>query len=205
MIALIDSGVGNIRSVANALEYIHTDFKITKNPQDIITAEKIIFPGVGAFCDGMKTIVQSGLSETLTEQVLKKRKLYLGICLGMQLLVDTGLEDGKHQGLGWIKGTVRKLKTDGKNFKLPHIGWNNVIPHKKSLLFSLLENDPTFYFVHSYVVEPQDKSVILATCNHDETFAASINYKNIFGVQFHPEKSQHNGLQLLKNFVTMKV
>lgn len=204
MIAIIDSGVGNIQSAANAFEHIGADFKITKRSQDLKKADKIVFPGVGAFCDGMNAIHKSGLIDVLEEQVLEKGKPYLGICLGMQLLAEVGLEDGQYKGLGWVQGKVRRLNIKQQKLKLPHIGWNNVVAKKNSSLFDNLNTNPTFYFVHSYVLDPKDKSIIAATCDYGEKFVASIQYKNIFGVQFHPEKSQKNGLQLLKNFVNMQ-
>jgi glutamine amidotransferase len=202
MIAVIDSGVGNIRSVANALTHIKADFIVTKAAADLKKADKIIFPGVGAFCDGMKAVHSSGFLKELEIEVLQQGKLYLGICLGMQLLAEKGFEDGEYHGLGWIKGKVRVIKS--KEIKLPHIGWNDVTQISQELLFDHLDNPATFYFVHSYIFEPQDTSVIAATCEYGEVFCASLHYKNIYGVQFHPEKSQQNGLQLLKNFVTIK-
>lgn len=202
MIAIIDSGVGNIRSVANAFEHIGASFKVTTKTRDLQLAEKIIFPGVGAFCDGMKAITSSGLLNTLYEEVVKKGKLYLGICLGMQLLANDGHEDGMFKGLGWIPGTVRIIKSNNR-IKLPHIGWNNVDFKKESALFQNLPVNSTFYFVHSYILEPNNPTIIAATCDYGENFVASIQHKNIYGVQFHPEKSQNNGLQLLKNFASI--
>ena len=201
MIAIIDSGIGNIKSVANAFAHLKADFIVTTKKEDLKKADKIVFPGVGAFCDGIEAVHRSRLLKTLEEEVLHKGKFYLGICLGMQLLGTTGYENGEYQGLGWIPGTVRIINTKNSRMKLPHIGWNNVSCSQPNPLFDNLENDPTFYFVHSYVLEPQDSSIIAATCEYGEIFTASIRYKNIFGVQFHPEKSQRNGLQLLDNFV----
>lgn len=201
MIAVVDSGVGNIRSVVNALTFIKAAHKVTKDAKDLASANKIIFPGVGAFCDGMKAVHQSKLLKSLEEEVLQKGKLYLGICLGMQLLAKKGYEDGEYDGLGWINGNCRVIKSTG--VKLPHIGWNDVMQNKDQPLFKGIENPDTFYFVHSYIVEPEDKSTIAATCDYGEQFCASIHQKNIYGVQFHPEKSQNNGLQLLRNFVSI--
>ena len=203
MIVIIDSGIGNIRSVANALEYLKAKHTITSNPKDLKEADKIIFPGVGSFADGMKAIHSTGLIDILKDEVLKNGKPYLGICLGMQLLAESGEEDGKHTGLGWIPGVVRQIDVKNTDVKLPHIGWNTVQPKPKSVLFKDLGENPTFYFVHSYIFTPKDSSIIESTCEYREVFAASIRYKNIFGVQFHPEKSQMNGLNLIKNFVTI--
>lgn len=200
MIAIIDSGVGNVRSVANTLAYLKAPHKITTNLEDIKNADKLLFPGQGAFCDGMKAIHQSHILKTLTEQVLTKGKLYLGICLGLQLLSEKGFEDGESEGLGWIPGVVRKINTKEK---LPHIGWNNIIFKNNTDLFKELPDSPTFYFAHSYVIDPKDQSIVTSVCEYGETFTASIHHNNIYGVQFHPEKSQKNGLQLLKNFVNM--
>ena len=201
MIAIINSGIGNIRSAANAFEHIGADVKITTDPQDLIDADKIVFPGVGAFCDGMTAIANTGLIQTLKMQIVEKKKPYLGICLGMQLLASKGHEDGTYDGLGIIEGEVSLLPS--KDVKLPHIGWNNVIAEKEAILFKELEDDPTFYFVHSYGLTPKDPSIIAAQCDYGSLFCASIQKDNIFGVQFHPEKSQKNGLQLLKNFVNI--
>ncbi len=201
MIAIIDSGVGNVQSIANALAFLKVPHKITTDPNVLEKAEKLIFPGQGTFCDGMKAIKSGKLLDTLAEQVLNQHKLYLGICLGLQLLANTGLEDEEYVGLGWIPGIVRKVNTSEK---LPHIGWNNVSPKTTNGLFSGLSDNPTFYFAHSYIIDPKDALVTTATCEYGERFVASIQYKNIYGVQFHPEKSQKNGLQLLRNFVNIK-
>ncbi len=201
MIAIIDSGIGNVKSVANALAYLKAPHQITTEPKYIQQADKLIFPGQGAFCDGMKAIRKSQLIHCLRDEVLIKGKLYLGICLGLQLLAQTGFEDGKYEGLNWIQGIVRKINT---REKLPHVGWNNVLVKDKTSLFKDLPENPTFYFAHSYVIDPKEKPIVTSTCDYGETFVSSVKFHNIYGVQFHPEKSQKNGLQLLKNFVMME-
>lgn len=201
MIAVIDSGVGNIRSVSNALAYIGAKFTVTQKKEDLKKASKIIFPGVGSFADGMKALQDSNLLSSLEDEVFKKKTPYLGICLGMQLLAEEGQEDGRHKGLGWIKGVVQKIDVGDSRWKLPHIGWNDICPKENHLLYQGITNDRNFYFLHSYVLAPKDNSIVTATCEYGISFCASIQIDNIYGVQFHPEKSQKNGLQLLTNFV----
>ncbi|OGG53720.1 imidazole glycerol phosphate synthase, glutamine amidotransferase subunit [Candidatus Kaiserbacteria bacterium RIFCSPHIGHO2_01_FULL_53_29] len=201
MIAIVDYGVGNVRSVANTLALLGASSVLTKNPEDFAHATHIIFPGVGAFEDGMDGLRKSGVIKALTHEVQKTKKPFLGICLGMQLLTDRGEEGTGAAGLGWVAGTTRRLRVDESMYRLPHIGWNDVTFGDHPLFANIDGRD--FYFVHSYVVEPTDMRHIIGTCEYGAQFAAAVQRDNIFGVQFHPEKSQKSGQQLLRNFINM--
>ena len=203
MVVIIDYGMGNLFSVKNALEAIGVEAKISNEPDDLRRAEQIILPGAGAFPDGMKNLKNLGIIPVLEEEVLKKKKPFLGICLGAQLLATQGEEHQLTDGLGWIKGRVRRFQVDESKFRIPHIGWNDVFPKKDNILFKNV-HPPIFYFVHSYHLVPEDQSVIVATSEYGETFVAAFQKENIFGVQFHPEKSQKNGLRILENFLAYK-
>jgi glutamine amidotransferase len=201
MVVIIDYGMGNLFSVKNALDAIGVESIISDNPNDLKKADKIILPGVGAFPDGMKNLKNRGFVEVLEKEVLEKKKLFLGICLGMQLLASDGEEHKLTKGLGWIDGHVRKFNVQS-DFRIPHIGWNDIFIKKENPLFGAIKT-PVFYFVHSYHIIPKDSSVVIATCNYGEEFVVAIQKDNIFGVQFHPEKSQKCGLELLKNFIAL--
>lgn len=202
MIVIIDYGMGNVGSVLNALTYLKLDAKVSRDPQDIERASHLILPGVGAFAEGMKKLEEYNLIPLLTEQVIAKKKPILGICLGMQLLMESGEEHGHHQGLGWLKGTVRRFRVDETALRLPHIGWNEVAPKEGSKL--LVGTEPNiFYFVHSYVVEPTDSSIVSGVGTYGEEFPATLEFGNIFGAQFHPERSQKSGITLLQNFANI--
>lgn len=203
MIVIIDYNMGNLRSVANAIEALEGKFVISSDIKDITNADGIILPGVGAFGDGMSNLKRLGLIDTIHNEVIKEKKPYLGICLGMQFLAKSGKEHGIHNGFGWIKGTVRKIKTNDTDIKIPHIGWNNVKIDERTGIYRNFEDDPVFYFVHSYFFDTPEKEVITGIAWHGETITASIMKDNIFGVQFHPEKSQGHGLRLLKNFLNI--
>lgn len=201
MIAVIDYGLGNLTSVAKAIRTAGVEVKITSDSKLLQRADKIILPGQGAFADGIKNLHQRGLVKALSHEILEKKKPFLGICLGLQLLGKTSFENGKHQGLGWIKGNVIKLKV-GKKAKLPHIGWDNVLTNHGSPLFYQIPNGSDFYFVHSYYLRPENKKIVEATCDYGENFPVAFVQKNIWATLFHPEKSQQAGLQLLHNFVS---
>lgn len=201
MIAVIDYGLGNLASVAKAVRAVGLEAAITDDPKQLQRADKIILPGQGAFAHGIKNLHQRGLVSALNKQVLDKKKPFLGICLGLQLLGDTSFENGKHQGLGWIKGNIIKLKVEEKD-RLPHIGWDNVSSNKNSPLFSQIPAGSDFYFVHSYYLKPENKKIIEAACTYGENFPVAFIQKNIWATLFHPEKSQTYGLQLLKNFIS---
>ncbi len=200
-LALIDYGMGNVRSVFNTFEQLKVSIECTADPAAILSADGIVLPGVGAFGDGMKALEERGLLAVLNEAVIEQRKPYLGICLGMQFLAEEGFEEGKHAGFGWIKGAARRL-SGSPECKVPHMGWNDVEVLKAGGLFTGLEN-PVFYFVHSYYLDPQEseRQFITALCRHGQPFAAALQKESIFGVQFHPEKSQQAGLQVLENFI----
>lgn len=198
MIAIIDYGMGNLRSVQKSLEFIGQDAIITNNIDDINSAERIILPGVGAFGDAMKELSRSKLTESIRSNI-NKGKPFLGICLGMQILFESSTENGVHKGLGLLKGDVVKFDID---LKVPHIGWNTVKTVKESLLYKNLP-DNSFYFVHSYYL-PSDNQYVNAVCDYGIDFGCSVEHNNVYGVQFHPEKSGDTGLQMLKNFGEIK-
>ncbi len=202
MVIIVDYGLGNLFSVAKALQVIGADVLISDKPADLLQADHLILPGVGAFGDGMKNLRKNGLDIALTTAVIKNKKPFLGICLGLQLLAEKGFEYGEHNGLGWIKGQVRKLAVEPMGLKVPHIGWNEVEIIRDSPLFKGIKPKSEFYFVHSFAMDcavPEDK---IATAFYGEHITAAIQHDNIFATQFHPEKSQDNGLKILKNFLT---
>jgi imidazole glycerol-phosphate synthase subunit HisH len=200
MIVIIDYGMGNVHSVKNALDFLGYDALISNKEEDIRKADKLILPGVGAFRDGMKNLERFNLIKLLDEVVLEKKKPIIGICLGMQLLCKTSEEGGIHEGLCWIDADVRLMEVKSKNLKLPHVGWNNIAKLKDDALLKGVSSGSDFYFVHSYQVVPKDGDVVTSTCDYGTKFAATIRKDNIFGAQFHPEKSQALGLKILENF-----
>lgn len=199
-IAIIDYGMGNLRSVQKAFEKINIDSVITSNIQEIQNADKIVLPGVGAFKDAMKNLNALGLIDILHQEVIVNKKHFLGICLGMQLLGETSEEFGEAKGLGWV--TAEVLKFPSTTLKIPHVGWNNVHYPIDSKLFKDVPNNIDFYFVHSYYFQEQEVC-ITSSCEYILNFTCAIEKDNIFAVQFHPEKSQTYGLKLLKNFATL--
>lgn len=202
MIALIDYGMGNLKSVKNALECLGAKVLVTSSPEKVSRADAIIVPGVGAFSDGMKNLHELGMIEALKKEVGQRQKPYLGICLGMQFLAEVGYESGETNGLGVIPGAVVRLNPDDKvQFKIPHMGWNDVKIVKQCPIFHSLTGKPVFYFVHSYHFEA-DTRYVSAVCCHGQAVTAAVWKDNIFGVQFHPEKSQGMGLKVLENFCT---
>ena len=199
-LVIIDYKMGNLRSVQKAFEKIGCNAIISNDKDIILNAKKLVLPGVGAFKDGMKHLEELDLIETLNKKVLEDKIPILGICLGMQLLSKKSYENGETEGLGWIDAEVIKFEFDNKNLKVPHVGWNEVIfQDEDNLLFSNIENHKDFYFVHSYYFKPHE-NVTTTTTDYGFEFTSSINKNNIFATQFHPEKSQKNGLQILKNF-----
>ncbi len=203
-LAIIDYGMGNLRSVANAVEAVGGLATIVSEPARLREAERIILPGVGAFGRGMQNLRSGGWIEVLEEEVLGKRKPLAGFCLGMQLLADVGFEHGRHDGLGWIRGSVRRLETGDPALRVPHIGWNDTRLAKKDRLYRGLADSETFYFVHSFVFEPEDAAVVSGTADHGVRFVASVEAGNIVATQFHPEKSQRAGLMVIKNFLALE-
>lgn len=201
MIAIIDYGMGNLRSVANALNFIGADFLITHDKDLLKQADRIILPGVGSFGDGIENLKSLNLDDVLREEVLVHQKPLLGICLGMQMLAEKGYEGGEHQGLGLIKGVVQKLEAQSRGLRVPHVGWDDITYKKGGSLFCQISDHADFYFVHSYYLVCDDITDILATCLYGLEFVVAIQHENIFATQFHPEKSQENGLRVLMNFV----
>ncbi|MHC0061526.1 imidazole glycerol phosphate synthase subunit HisH [Nostoc sp. UIC 10890] len=200
-IAIIDYGMGNLRSVANAFASLNYPAFITKNPEDLSQASHIVLPGVGAFGDGIKNLQAAGWVNILEKEVIENGKPFLGICLGMQLLATAGTEYGYHKGLNWIPGTVKRLETNESCIRVPHIGWNDVHFLNKHCLYTGLGDFQVFYFVHSYVFYPEDTSRVCGVTYHGLEFVSSIQKGNIYATQFHPEKSQKAGLTVLKNFI----
>ena len=199
---ILDYGSGNVKSVFNIFNVIADKVVISNKPQDIKNATHLVLPGVGAFGASISKIKKRIPLKILENQVLQEKKPFLGICVGMQVLADTGYEFGKHQGLGWIKGVTKKL--DSKDLPLPHVGWNNIVTKQKSALTTRFESNPDFYFVHSYVLEPENKKTIVAVTDYPNPFCSIVQHRNIYGVQFHPEKSQKAGKILIENFLNIK-
>lgn len=199
MIVLIDYGVGNLYSVAKAVDSVGGNVKISGSADDLKHAEKIILPGVGAFGDCMKNLSATGLIPNILQEVSNGKKI-LGICVGLQILFAGSEESPCVNGLKIFGGHVRKIRADG--LKIPHMGWNSVT-FGDSKLFAGLSGNPYFYFVHSYHADPADKKIISATTIYGETVTAAIEHENIFATQFHPEKSGDVGLRVLKNFVEL--
>lgn len=205
MIAIIDYEAGNLRSVMNAFEAIGEKCCITNDPREIEQAAAIVLPGVGAFGDCMESLRRLGLVEVLNEQVLARGKPYLGICLGLQFLARESFEHGAHKGLGWLDATVERIVPGASEYRVPHIGWNNIEVKEAVPLFAGIAEDPIVYFVHSYhlVVENDPDAVVTSTCWHGMEIVASVQKNNIYAVQFHPEKSQQHGLKILENFAKL--
>jgi len=203
MIAVVDYGAGNLRSVVNGFEAIGHKVAVVKDPDKLVKASAIILPGVGAFGASMEEIRRQKLVEPLEELVFSQKLPYLGICLGMQFLAEASLEKGRHQGLGWIRGKAELMSPNDGKFRIPHMGWNDISYRETCPLFEGLGKKPVFYFVHSYhlVVTEDEADFVTASCWHGLTVTAAVQKDNIFGVQFHPEKSQENGLKVLENFI----
>ena len=211
-ITVIDYGSGNLRSAAKALEAaanninLNSKIEITSDPKKIIQSDKIVLPGQGSFRDcylGIKKIPE--LNETLNEFVLEKKKPILGICVGMQLFAKIGYESQETKGFGWIDAEVRKINNMNNKIKLPHMGWNEIEIKKDCFLFSNIKNKSHVYFIHSYEVKTKQKECVVATTNYGNSITVSIVKENIVGTQFHPDKSQKNGLIILENFLNWKL
>ncbi len=200
MLVIVDYGLGNLGSIANMLRKIGVSSMVTSNASDIANADKIILPGVGAFDNGMTKLQSLDLIGILNYKVNKDHVPILGICLGMQLMTHSS-DEGQLCGLCWVKGRVVKFNFEESDLKVPHMGWNNICLKKtESKLFTDMYDEPRFYFVHSYYVECEDKKDVLSETTYGSPFVSAIEHENIFGVQFHPEKSHKYGMRLLENF-----
>lgn len=209
-IAIIDYESGNLKSVSKAVELASnnilnkSDVKIINSANELKNFDKIVLPGQGSFKQCYQSLLSiDGIVDELNSAVLEKQKPILGICVGMQLFSSFGEEDGGSKGFDWIKGKVNKINLTDKNLKLPHMGWNNISINQKSKLFSGIENESHFYFVHSFAFDVENDQFISATTNYSTEIISAVEKDNIFGTQFHPEKSQANGIKILENFVKL--
>ena len=201
MIAMIDYDAGNIKSVEKALQKLGADVVITKDPQLILNADKVILPGVGSFGDAMNNLKKYGLDEVI-HQVVENGTPFLGICLGLQLLFERSDESPEAVGLGILEGEILRIP-DAEGLKIPHMGWNSLHLQNDGRLFKGLRENDYVYFVHSYYLKAEDESIVKATTNYSVDIHASVEKDNVFACQFHPEKSSDVGLQILKNFVEL--
>jgi len=209
-IAIIDYKSGNISSVINSFkkvcnnQNIEIEIEVTSDPKTILSSDKIILPGQGSFKNCIESLKKiNGLKDTLNEFAVIKKKPLFGICVGMQMFADVGYEEVETKGLGWIAGKVSKIDNQDGKYKLPHIGWNQLNIIKKSKIFSNIKNNSHLYFVHSYEFIPEDKNVITATTEYSSDIVCSVEKENIFGTQFHPEKSDQEGLKIIENFINL--
>lgn len=202
MIAIIDYDAGNIRSVEKALKFLGQDVKITRDPEEILSAEKVILPGVGAFGDAMGKLKEYGLDQVI-RKTAGKGTPFLGICLGLQLLFERSDEAPGVEGLGILKGEILRLP-EKEGYKIPHMGWNSLELIHNGRLFGDLPEDPYVYFVHSYYLKAADETIVKARTEYTTAIDASVEQGNVFACQFHPEKSSETGLKILKNFVELE-
>ena len=206
-VTIVDYNSGNISSVTNSFEEVAKDkvkIEVTSDLNKIKSSDKLVLPGQGSFkscVDALNSI--NGLVDTLNEFAIHEKKPLLGICVGLQMFADIGYEDTKTKGLGWISGKVLKIDNQNGKYKLPHIGWNQINNLKESKIFKDIENNPHMYFVHSYEFIPADTKVISATTDYSSNIVCSVEKENIFGTQFHPEKSDKLGLQIINNFMKL--
>lgn len=198
-IGIVDYGMGNLRSVFNAVHAVGAEPEYAIDPEKLSSFDKLIVPGVGAFADAMAKLIKTGMDQALDEQA-KDGTPILGLCLGMQLMCNDSEEGGQVQGLGWFNANVRRFP-ENSSLKVPHIGWNNLQIAKDHPLFKEIGPDPDVYFVHSYRVECTHREDVLAWCDYGEPFVAIIAQDNLIGIQFHPEKSQRVGLAMMRSFV----
>jgi glutamine amidotransferase len=204
MITIINYGSGNISAIGNIYDRLNIPFAVAHTPSEVNSAEKIILPGVGAFDETISMLDESGFRSILDKRVLEDGVPVLGICVGMQILAKKS-EEGKLLGLGWINGEVKKIDKSllTEKPKVPHLGWNSIQVMKENKVFENINADDGFYFLHSFYFECSDEKDVLSKTFYGKDFASSVNYKNIYGVQFHPEKSHHNGISLLENFAKL--
>lgn len=202
MIAIIDYDAGNIASVSKAFLYLGEQIIVTRNPDEIMSADKVVLPGVGAFADCMNKLHKYDLIQTI-HNVVQKGTPFLGICLGMQLMFEDSEEGGDVKGLGLLPGHIVRIP-DGDGLKIPHIGWNSIEVNKESRLFEGIHSSSYVYFVHSYYLKAKKESMVAATAEYGVNIHVAVEYKNLYGCQFHPEKSGDVGLQILKNFSSIE-
>ena len=206
-VAIVDYNSGNISSVINSFKEVAKDkvnIEVTSDLEKIKLSDKVVLPGQGSFkscVDALNNI--NGLVDTLSDFVLTNKKPLLGICVGLQMFADVGYEEAETKGLGWISGKVSKINNQDGKYKLPHIGWNEINIVKDSKIFKDIENNSHMYFVHSYEFIPEDKNVITATTDYSSKIVCSVEKENIFGTQFHPEKSDKIGLKIIHNFISL--
>jgi glutamine amidotransferase len=201
MIGIIDYGMGNLTSVKNALDFLNLKNTRVANSAEALACDKLILPGVGAFALAMENLTKSNLVSTILEFTSVQKKPFLGLCLGMQLLFENSTEHGFHNGLSLIKGQVKDLNDKVHDFPVPHMGWNSLKVYPNSVLLkNIPEEEQVYYFVHSYYCDAADKSNVKAVVNYSFDFDVVLEKENIFGCQFHPEKSQKSGLKILQNF-----
>ena len=206
-VTIVDYNSGNISSVINSFKEVaknKIDLEVTSDLQKIRSSDKLVLPGQGSFkscIDALNAI--NGLTEALSEFAINDKKPLLGICVGLQMFADIGYEETEKKGLGWIPGKVSKIDNKDGVFKLPHIGWNEINIVKESKIFKNLDKNSHMYFVHSYEFIPDDKNVISATTNYSTNIVCAVEKENIFGTQFHPEKSDKTGLQMINNFINL--
>lgn len=200
-VLVVDYGLGNLRSVKGAVEKLGHEAIISNDTSEALRADKIILPGVGAFGDGMDNLRKMNWVPKLEEAVLGKKKPILGICLGAQLLAQSSNEFGDHKGLGWVNAAVTRIEPTQGKLRVPHVGWNELKQKSPSILFENIPEDALFYYVHSYWIQSKEEQLCVGECDYGSKFTAVLERENIFGTQFHPEKSQLHGLELLKNFL----
>jgi glutamine amidotransferase len=201
MIGIVDYGLGNLHSVAGAVERLEAEPVISDDPIVLADCNKLILPGVGAFGDGMANLRARGLDDALEELVVHGGRPILGICLGAQLLTRSSVEFGEYEGLGWLDAQVVRLEPTNPELRVPHIGWDDIELLGDSFLFDGARENPLFYYVHSFCIETDDPGIVIGECEYGQRFAAALARDNIFAVQFHPEKSQEQGLTVLGNFL----
>ena len=201
-VAVVNLNISNLGSIIRALNKLNYKSVITNEINDLNDSTHIIFPGVGSFDKGVEKLKQTNLYDNLYNLIEIKKKPFLGICLGMQLLGSVGLENNKEEkGLDILKGTIEKLEKKNNNIKVPHVGWNEVNQIVEDKIFNNINNNSNFYFVHSYHLKLINKSEVISYTNHGNNFVSSVKKNNVYGVQFHPEKSMKNGLNLINNFL----
>ncbi len=204
MITIIDYGSGNIRAIGNIYDKLNVDYFIAKKPEQVVGAKKIFLPGVGAFDETISKLDSTGFREVLDIEVLQNKVPIIGICVGMQILAETS-EEGSLNGLGYIKGKVKKMDASllMQKPRLPHLGWNSIEINRPNELLKNIDPEFGFYFLHSYYFECTDKDDVLTTTTYGKPFASAVNHENVYGIQFHPEKSHQNGITLLHNFAKL--